>query len=436
MPKLGLNMTEGLLVEWLKKEGDPVQHGETLFVVETDKVTADSEAQVSGTLAKILVAAGETVPVRTVVALITVNEAGAHQELPGVPPSSVPLKEPAAANPLPVPTVISGEPVLASPVAKRMAKELGIELASLKGSGPGGRITQEDVERALQTTQAAPPSGRVLASPVAKRLAREHGISLETLQGSGPDGHITQVDVEKAIQARQELPTPSSPGLGSIPIEGVRAVVAKRMTQSVQTTAQVTLHTEVDATAMVEQRARWKAQAEAQGGSAPGYNAILAALVAQALRQHPRLNAMQVGETIQFREKVNIGLAVDTEAGLLVVVVKDADCKSALQIDAELKILTERAISKKSLPDDLEGSTFTITNLGMYGIDGFTPIINPPEMAILGVGRITEKLVVQQGKVAQRHILNLSLTFDHRLVDGGPAARFLQSICALIETLQ
>jgi pyruvate dehydrogenase E2 component (dihydrolipoyllysine-residue acetyltransferase) len=436
MPKLGLNMTEGLLVEWLKKEGDPVQRGDVLFIVETDKVTSEAEAQVSGTLARIVVPAGETVPVRTVVALIAIDETEALQGLPAIPPVSVPVVGHSPVNPLPVQPARPSGPVLASPVAKRMAREFGIELASINGSGPGGRIVQEDVEHALQVRQAAPSPRRLLASPIARRLAREHGISLETLQGSGPDGQIIQSDVERAIQARQVTTAPASLDLRSIPIEGVRAVVARRMAQSVQTTAQVTLHTEVDASGMVAQRARWKAQADDQDSSAPSYNAILAALVARALRQHPRLNAMQVGETIQLHEKVNIGLAVDTEAGLMVVVVKDADYKSVQQIDSELKILAERAISKKSQPDDLEGSTFTITNLGMYGIDGFTPIINPPEMAILGVGRISEKLVIQHGRVAQRQMLNLSLTFDHRLVDGAPAARFLQFVCSLIENLQ
>jgi pyruvate dehydrogenase E2 component (dihydrolipoamide acetyltransferase) len=266
-------------------------------------------------------------------------------------------------------------------------------------------------------------------------LAREHGIPLEELRGSGPDGQIVQVDVERAIQARLVVPAP--PASQAIPIDGVRAVIARRMAESVHSTAQVTLHTEVDATSLVEHRRNLKAQAEAgtagDSRDVPSYNALLAMLVARALREHPRLNASQEGETIQLKEQVNVGLAVDTEAGLMVVVVKDADRKTAGQIEAELKVLVERAVSRKSQPEDLEGSTFTITNLGMYGIDGFTPIINPPEMAILGVGRIVEKLVILNSKVTQRHMLSLSLTFDHRLVDGGPAGRFLQSLCTGIE---
>jgi pyruvate dehydrogenase E2 component (dihydrolipoamide acetyltransferase) len=266
-------------------------------------------------------------------------------------------------------------------------------------------------------------------------LAREHGIVLEELRGSGPDGQIVQADVERLIQARQAVPT--QPASYSIPIDGVRAVIARRMSESVQSTAQVTLHTEVDATALVEHRRSLKAQAGAgASGDVPSYNALLVMLVARALREHPRLNASQEGETIRLKDQANVGLAVDTEAGLMVVVIKGAERKTAAEIEAELKILVERAVSKKSLPEDLEGSTFTITNLGMYGIDGFTPIINPPEMAILGVGRIVEKLVILNSKVAQRHMLSLSLTFDHRLVDGAPAARFLQTLCISIESYQ
>jgi pyruvate dehydrogenase E2 component (dihydrolipoamide acetyltransferase) len=179
---------------------------------------------------------------------------------------------------------------------------------------------------------------------------------------------------------------------------------------------------------MVAYRGRMKKESEKTGAPVPGYNAVLISAAAKALREHPRLNARQVDNHIQLLKEVHIGLAVDTEAGLVVAVVRDADRKSILEIHQELSALTERALARRSLPDDLSGSTFTISNLGMFGIDGFTPIINPPEVAILGVGRILEKLVIQDGRVAQVPMMTLSLTFDHRLVDGAPAARFLQSV--------
>jgi pyruvate dehydrogenase E2 component (dihydrolipoamide acetyltransferase) len=386
MPKLGLNMSEGLLVEWLKKEGDPVTRGESLFVVETDKVTTESPAQVSGVLGKILVSAGEIVPVRAVVAYI-LAEGDAPDGLVSQPDRTRVEKESinTGSTDVKVPVLAQGgEKVLASPVAKRMAKEYGLDLAAVKGSGPGGRITQEDVERAFQS-QGQPQAAEVSVT--------------------------------------------------SVPIEGVRAVIARRMADSLASTAQVTLHSELDVTELVDFRDRLRANAESNGAQIPGFNAIFIYFVAKALHEHPRLNAKQVGEAIQLLEQIHIGLAVDTPAGLMVVVVRQADQKTIPEIHLELQELVSRAQARKSRPEDLEGGTFTITNLGQFGVDGFTPIINPPEMAILGIGRIAEKLVIRGGKVMQRYMSTLSLTFDHRLVDGAPAGRFLQYIGSLIEGL-
>jgi len=385
MPKLGLNMTEGLLVEWLKKEGDPVKKGDLLFSVETDKITTEAEANVDGVLAKILVAAGETVPVRTVVGLIiapgetltaetiNLNTIAAPVESPAVKPAETAVA-PASSKP-------RGE-VLASPIAKRMAAEKGIDLAMVKGTGPDGRISLEDVERALAEGVTA---------------------------GAG-----------KPAESR------------GVKIEGVRAVIAERMLSSSQNTAQVTLHTETDVSAMVAYRQKLKA-AEVQ--HVPSFNAILASVTAQALKEFPYMNAVQDGNVIKFLEKVNVGVAVDTDAGLVVVVVPNTEKKDPQAVQAELTPLIERALARKSQPDDLSGGTFTITNLGGFGVEGFTPIINPPELAILGVGRIIEKLVILDGKVAQRSMMTLSLTFDHRLVDGAPAARFLQAVAEKLAAL-
>jgi pyruvate dehydrogenase E2 component (dihydrolipoamide acetyltransferase) len=387
MPKLGLNMSEGRLLEWLKKEGDLVKRGDPLFIVETDKVTTESEAQVSGVLDKILIPAGDTVPVRTVVAHILAE--GEQQETI----SNLPLQ--AALNP--------------------------------------GTILEKPGE--TMTRRRAEGSGKVLASPVAKRMAKEHGIDLATVKGSGPEGRIVQEDIERALQNKQKGPTqPVSEKL--IPIEGVRAVIAKRMAGSLASTAPVTLQSEMDVSELVTFRESLKTKAGQMGLETPGYNALFIWLVAKALQQHPRLNATQAGEFIQIQSQINIGLAVDTPAGLIVVVVRQADQKNVLEIQEELNKLVGRVLERKSLPIDLEGGTFTVTNLGAFGVDGFTPIINPPEMAILGIGRIAEKLVIRGGKVMQRYISTLSLTFDHRLVDGAPAGRFLQTLSGLIEELR
>ena len=386
MPKLGLNMSEGRLLEWLRKEGDLIQRGDPLFVVETDKVTTESEAQVSGVLSKILVPAGDTVPVRTIVAHILaegeVAETPFKPTQPEAPGMETRVEGPANTN-VYIPAEGSGK-ALASPVAKRMAKEHGVDLAAVKGSGPEGRIVQEDIERFLQSRRQAPSQ---LAS--------------ETM----------------------------------VPIEGVRAVIARRMAGSLASTAQVTLQSEIDVSELVALRERLRLKAGQTGAQIPGYNALFIWLVAKALRDHPRLNATQDGDFIKIHAQINLGLAVDTPNGLMVVVVREADQKDIQEIHEELQELVARAVDRKSLPEDLEGGTFTLTNLGAFGVDGFTPIINPPEMAILGVGRIAEKLVIREGKVSQRHMSTLSLTFDHRLVDGAPAGRFLQSIGSLIENL-
>ncbi len=390
MPKLGLNMEEGLLIEWLKKEGDPVKKNDPLFVVETEKVTNEYVATADGILAKILVQGGTTVPVRTVVGYLMAE----GESLP----TAVSAQIESAAQAAPVPEAVQSEPLL---------------------------------------TRGA--SARILATPIAKRIAKENNLDLATVKGTGPDGRIGQEDVERAISARagtaqKPAPPAQSPASGDlIPIGGIRAIISDRMFKSISTTAQVTLHTEVDASSLVAWRSRAKKEGETTGTAAPGINAILVYQVAKALRAHPLLNATQSGEAIQLLANINLGVAVDTEHGLIVIVVKNADKKSVFEVDAEINAMAERAVQRKSPLEELTGSTFTITNLGGFGIDFFTPIINPPEMAILGVGRIQEKLVIKDSQVMQRHMMGLSLTFDHRLVDGAPAARFLQTIGAQIE---
>jgi pyruvate dehydrogenase E2 component (dihydrolipoamide acetyltransferase) len=400
MPKLGLNMSEGRLLEWLRKEGDSIQRGDPLFVVETDKVTTESEALASGILGKILVPAGETVPVRTVVAHILAGEE-ADRSL--------------SKDPKPV---VTGFKI--QPEAPRGATTEG------SGKAPASTVAVPEVTGA--------GSMKALASPVARRMAKEHGIDLTSVKGSGPGGRIIQEDVERALLGRQPVPAVQSTET-RIPIDGIRAVIARRMAGSLASTAPVTLQAETDVSEVVAFRERLREKAGYTGAPFPGYNAIFIWLVAKALCQHPMLNAKQDGDFIQLQAQINVGLAVDTPAGLVVVVVREADKKTILDIHQELDELVRRALERKSLPEDLEGGTFTITNLGAFGVDAFTPIINPPEMAILGIGRIAEKLVIRSGKVMQRQISTLSLTFDHRLVDGAPAGRFLQTLTSMIEEL-
>ena len=384
MPKLGLNMVEGLLAEWLKKEGEEVKKGEIIYVVETDKVTNEVEAPEDGVLLHIFVKEGEVVPVRKAVGMLA--KPGEQVDLNAVLADDV--------GQVPAAGVLSAE-----------------KPAPAAGSQP----------------QAPATGGQVLASPLVKRMAAEKGIDLAAVVGSGPGGRIMAEDIEK-FSARAAAPRGEGALPGRlVPLSGVRKVVAERMALSAQSMAMVTLNSELDVTRLVELRSQQK-KAGVNPDEIPGYNAVLVALTARALRQHPYLNASFTGQGIQLYDVAHIGVAVDSPEGLLVVVVRGADQKNAAQIHSELGAMVERALNRKNMPEELKGSTFTITNLGMFGVDSFNPIINPPESGILGIGRFVEKDVLEEGAIRRAHRAIFSLTFDHRVIDGAPAARFLQTL--------
>jgi pyruvate dehydrogenase E2 component (dihydrolipoamide acetyltransferase) len=287
---------------------------------------------------------------------------------------------------------------------------------------------------------------------LAQNIADQAGLDLSQITGTGPRGAITKLDVEQALKeiapaaatepqlAAAPMPAAAAPEAQAevtnrVPLKGVRGIIFDRMGASVHTTARVTLVTEVDATSFVEARERLKASVSEAWGFAPGYNDLLGLVVARALREFPAMNARVSADAtaIEWLAHVNLGLAVDTERGLVVPVIPDADQKGLRSFGSEFRQKVDRARTGKSLPSDLSGGTFTITNLGMYEIDAFTPVINLPEAAILGVGRIAPKVVPVNGQPAVRQMLTLSLVFDHRLVDGAPAARFLQHIKQMVE---
>lgn len=461
LPKLGQTMEQGEIVEWVKKEGDPVQRGDLLFTVESDKAVLEVEASARGFLRKIVVPAGQKVPVLTVVALITTT---ADEEVSAPIVAATPGEVRAAQPEIAQPSTYAPTPgrLFASPRARKAAGAQGIELAGIAGSGPGGRIVERDVLAAAAIGPAprvergvgpaprvergvGPESraerdegaARVKATPMAARTAETLGVDLAAVAGSGISGRIMKADVEAA--AAPTMPAAASSPLlaiaASVPVAGLRRIIAERMAASHHTTACVTLVTEVDATVLVEVREQLRDAVSEEWGFAPGYNDLLGLIVARALHEFPYMNARLSadGQAIEHMATVNVGLAVDTDRGLLVPVVRNADQKGLLAFGTELRILVERARTGRSLPDDLTGGTFTITNLGMYDVDAFTPIINPPEAAILGVGRIQPKPVVRGDQIVVRHMLTLSLAFDHRLVDGAPAAQFLQRIKRLAE---
>jgi len=447
LPKMGQTMEEGTIVEWFKKEGDPVDRGDALFSVESDKAVLEVEARDKGVLRKILVPAGAKVPIMTPVGIVGAPDEDISGLLGEEAPSPGALaehetREEAAPAPGPqpgyaveqgAPVHAAGERIVASPRARRVAAERGVDLAYVAGSGPDGRIVEKDV---LAYAAAQPK-----ATPLARRLAAEAGIPLAEVAAEGARVTAEQVRAAAAPPAPVYAPAPQpSPrarveGAGVVtPMAGVRAVIAERMATSAQTTAAVTLQSVVDATELVAARTRLKDALAEELGFAIGYNDLLACIVARCLTEFPYMNARLEPEGIRQLPEVNLGLAVDSERGLLVPVIRGADRMGVKELAVRFRELVARAREGKAQPDDLTGGTFTVTNLGMYGVDAFTPIINLPECAILGVGRIRPEPVVEDGQVVMRQRMWLSLTVDHRLVDGAPAARFLQGVMRYIES--
>jgi pyruvate dehydrogenase E2 component (dihydrolipoamide acetyltransferase) len=439
IPKLGQTVEEVNIIDWLVNDGDAVEQGQAVLEVETDKAVFPVEANASGIIHLGPYAKGDIVPVVTTVAVIGKpgdrypTDAGARAAAAGgaARSDSSALDQAAGVKVLLPADGGSTEKVFASPRARRLAREKGIDLEQVEPSGGRGvRIIERDVQGFL--------SHGYKVTPVAMRVAAEAGVNLGALSGSGLGGRITRQDVERSLHPELSSRDSGAPSadpeiLERVPLSGVRGVIAERMAKSVHTTARVTLVMEVDATQLDAMRQRLKAKVEAEWGFAPGYNDLLAKIVASALRKHPYMNARLAEDAIEYLKPVNLGMAVDTEHGLLVPVIRDADRKSLRQFGLEFRALVERARSRKSLPDDLAGGTFTLTSLGAYGVDAFTPVINYPEAAILGVGRIAEKAVALEGKLAVRTMCTLSLVFDHRLVDGAPVARFLAYIKELVE---
>ncbi|MGQ9490422.1 MAG: dihydrolipoamide acetyltransferase family protein [Anaerolineae bacterium] len=462
MPKLGLTTTHGTITEWLKAPGDAVKAEEALCVYETEKVTLELPAPQDGILVEILAPAGATVPVGTPVCEFRTaaeeRRSGGADQRPGIRGQESGDSVQYAARNTQYGTPLSNlQPLTATPKARALARQLGVDLATVAGSGPGGRIQAADLTLSPPTPSplssqekgegAKGVRGEVKATPLARRIAASEGVDLTTVRGTGPEGTITREDVEQAIRGQASggkgqvagvstqhairSTEPPSPTGTLIPHSSLRRTIAERMTQSAFTAPHVTLFTEAEATNLVSARAQLNQ--ELPPAEKISYNTLLAALVARALREHPNVNARWEADGIRLLPDINIALAVDTQRGLLTPVLRGVDKLSLRAIQAGFAGLADRALAGKSLPEDFADGTFTITNLGSLDVDGFTPIINPPQAAILGVGRIVEKPVARDGAVVIRPMITLSLSFDHRIVDGAPAARFLQRVKQLVE---
>ncbi|MFN3331866.1 MAG: dihydrolipoamide acetyltransferase family protein [Caldilinea sp.] len=454
MPKQGNTVESVIIVDWKKQVGDIVAVDDVLCEVETDKATMEVPSPAAGTLLATLYAAGDEVPVMATIAWI--GEAG--EAVPGSEERGARGEEsaPQAAAPSDMSTPatvqspnlsIAQSPIsnLQSPIsprARHLAERKGVEATALAGSGPGGRVIERDVQAAI----AAQPK----LTPVAKAMVAEGGFAVPA-QGSGPGGRVTSKDLVKA-EARQikeiapvaisqspisqsPISNLQSPEAEIIPVKGVRKVIAERMLQSLQTTAQLTLHASADARALQALRKRIKESPEAMGVRGVTINDLVLFAVARTLPAFPGLNALFTGAEIHQYRTVHLGVAVDTPRGLMVPVVRNAEMLSLRQLSAEAKRLATACLESKITPDELTGGTFTVTNLGAFGVESFTPVLNPPQVAILGVCNIQPKPTEVGDKVKFVPHIGLSLTINHQVVDGAPAARFLQALGQAIATI-
>ncbi len=445
MPQLGLTMTEGTVTRWLKRTGETVKQGEPVVEIETDKVTTEIEAPADGVLGPILVAEGKTAPIGGVLSyVLAVSESMPEAPQAGLVAATPPAPPAPSAEQPPAPSETQ-ERIVATPRARRKAHELGVDLSQVPASGPGGRIVEADV-RWFADQKAGREKELPRISPVARRLAAELGVDLSTVQGTGEGGRIRREDVERAAAARAAVaaavpPPPPSPAAapagGVEALSGVRRIVAERMARSFTTTPHFYLTAEVDASALTRMRDGLLPRIEAATGIRLTITDILVKVCAHALREHPEINVAYAevsgGPGVVRQAEANVGVAVALEGGLVVPVIRQADRLSLAEIAARRAALVERARAGKLSLSDLEGGTFTLTNLGMFGVDQFQAIINAPQAAILAVGRVRERPVAVSGAVVIRPTLYLTLSLDHRLVDGAQGARFLERLAQLIE---
>ena len=422
MPKLGTTMTEGTIVKWLKNEGDLVEQGEIYVEIQTDKVNIEDEAESSGILRKIIAKEGETVKVGEPIAII----ARAHEELPDLEINdNISIQNQEKSSPVFQQQVDKIEAVKqtipdkikASPAAKRVARENQIDLSKITPSSPNERIVEKDVLSYIQ-------EHKIKATPVAKKIATERQIDLKSLQKS-PGQRITKQDLEEHPVIQDVDNT--------IPVTGMRKIIADSMTYSKKVAPHIYLSLEVDMSKVIDIREKLIPLVQDKYDVKLSYNHILIKAVATALRLNPLVNSSFIEEKIILKQNINIGLAVALEDGLIVPVIKDADKKGLGIIAKETAELILKAKNKKLLPDEYQGGTFTITNLGMFDIENFCAIINQPETAILAVGKIMKKPVVVDDEITIRPMMNLTLSCDHRAIDGTVGAKFLQNLKEILE---
>ncbi len=461
MPKAGMAMEKGTVIQWFKKPGDYVEAGEPLLEIETDKVAMEVEAEVSGYLLKILHDEGDEVEVIKTIGYIGEKDEAppegdasaaaasegaapaAEEAAPAAEAAGEPEGEGGAGNKLASgaraagATGVAGK-VAATPAARRRAEELGVSLSEAAASGQWGEVRLRDVEALGEESGEVTVAG-MRVSPLAKKLAEEKGIDLATVQGSGPGGRVLKRDVAEqgrpvGAPAAGVAPSTASLPVGQEgaqrkPLKGMRKIISERMLQSHHTVPPVTLNRKVQVDGLFNLRK----QINEEGDIKVSLNDLIVKAVAVALKDAPYMRTTIQGSELVEMQEINIGIAVALEEGLLVPVVRNVDTLPLSLLSKRSKDLAQRARDRKLEPDELQGGSFTVTNLGMYGISSFTPIVNLPQSAILGVNAAEEELYLQDGEVRSRKVMTLSLTIDHRVIDGAQGAIFLDSLARLIE---
>ncbi|MFA9516717.1 2-oxo acid dehydrogenase subunit E2 [Halopenitus sp. H-Gu1] len=468
VPKLGLEMDAGTVVEWFLEEGEEVSAGDPIAEIESEKTTAEVDAREDGVLRRIVLDEGESAPPGDPMAIVAaadadiaglLAEAGVSEE-GSVGATETTEQETSADSEEPDTAVDSGEEGerttgsagggRVSPRARKRADELGVDLSDVSGSGPDGAVTEADVERAAEAadvgtgaTETATASGAgeepKRVSPRARNRAEELGVDLSTVTGSGPNGAITESDVETAAaESEEEDATGEGPAdeaadgrtvLEERPLDGMRRTISSRLGESYRNAVHVTEH-RTAAAGSLRQAAK---AATAVHGTDVSITDVLVTAISASLEDHPAFNATFEDEVHRLYEDRNIALAVDVEDGLITPVIENVEERSITELAEERRRMTDRALSGSFTMDDLSGGTFTISNLGLLGVESFDPIINPPQVAILGVNALSERPVVRDGEVVVREVLPLDLSFDHRIVDGADAARFLDTLVEHLE---
>ncbi len=427
MPALELAQETGKVIRWLKSPGDAVTKGEPIVEIETDKVTTEIEAAASGILRDVSAQEGDVVPVgQTIALIVAAGEASPVKRVPAAAPA------PRVVGAVPSPSASSG--LKASPLARKIAEEHGVDLAQVKATG--GTIQKADVlafvaRQAERSSVDGATARLVAASPKARRLAAERGVDLRAVRGSGPAGAVLTADVQAAASV------PSPPPGERVRVRGpvgagvstVWRIMAERMSASWTTAPHFYLVREVNVARLVS----WREHANKQAGARITYTDLLVKLVAAALSRHPGVNASWKDGAIAKNSEINIGLAVAIEDGLIVPIIHRADSLSLQEIAARREDMVSRGQAGKLRPSDIQGGGFTISNLGMYGVDAFNAIVNPPQAAILAVGRIADRVVPVNGQPAVQPTMMLTLSCDHRALDGARGAQFLGALADLIE---